>query len=124
MSTAIETDEFLEHYGVKGMKWGLRRGGLKSRIKGARLDQNQRRTAIATRAANGKSTLEERIVNKPTKILLGKEGYTRFAKNEVENLGAQKKRIETGKKTVMDVLETYNTLTMLDLVVSRQDNKG
>lgn len=50
------TDDFLEHYGVKGMKWGVRRGVIKSgrertsredRVRAKRKDAKRRRQVLS-----------------------------------------------------------------------------
>ena len=45
MTTDQEVDDFLEHYGVKGMKWGKR---------------NQKRLDRAKRVASGKASLRQK----------------------------------------------------------------
>jgi hypothetical protein len=119
-----ETDNFLEHYGVKGMKWGKRKGSLKDRVKSAHLDLNQRKTAIVKRAANGNQTREEKVFTAPAKVLLGKKRFNKNMNKSLDELAKQKDRIEKGKTNLWDTLEAIQTISAFDLVVSRQDNKG
>ena len=53
---AESTDDFLEHYGVKGMKWGVRRGVIKSgrertnredKVRAKRKDAKRRRQVLS-----------------------------------------------------------------------------
>lgn len=119
-----DVNGFLEHYGIKGMKWGKRKGGLGARVKGASLDGNQRKTAVVTRQLEGRGTREENFVNAPSKILLGNEGYKKALATRIDQLGDQRNRIESGKTTLLDKLELSYDITLLDLTVSRRDNKG
>lgn len=117
-------DSTLIHYGIKGMKWGKRKGGLRERAKGARLDAIQRKRAVAERALNGKGTREERIINGPQKILMGKQAFDQAVTRRIADLDGQEERIKSGKRTIMDRIEQSYDVTLLDLAVSRRDNKG
>lgn len=124
MADETTADDILAHYGIKGMKWGKRTGGLKARVKGAALDGNQQKTAIAKRQLKGTGTREENLINAPAKILMGKESYKKAVENRISQLGDQKERIEAGKTSLMDKLEMSYDVTLVSLLVSRQDNKG
>ena len=125
----MNEEDALQHYGIIGMKWGKRKGNLSSRIKGAALDRNQRGAKMIKRAIAGPAsqTFEERMISAPDRWVaakLGSDYYNKMLKNRLVNLTAQTARIEAGKKTVDDKLMDLMSISVLDLVVSRQDNKG
>lgn len=116
----------LAHYGIKGMKWGVRTGGLSSRIKGALDDKNQRRTAFLTRARNKKGVgIEEKASRVAADIVnLGSKRTNKNIDKQLQSLGQQRKRIDGGKLKAWDILSTVGTVSASDLLVSRRDNKG
>lgn len=126
MSTDLDT--FLAHYGVKGMKWGVRRStpGV-SRVKGAALDRNQRRTAKFKRVAEGRGTIGDKVyaLNRINSgQLIVNRGLKGAANKKVADLENQRDRILTGKTTVRDKLGTALTLKATDLLVSVTDERG
>lgn len=125
--SADEVDEFLAHYGVRGMKWGTRRGGLKERAKGAALDRNQQKTAIVKRALNRSKNggNDEKIARAVgISMSLGRKRFEKRLNKQMNKLANEKARIESGNATVRDKLKAVGNLNITDLVVSRQDNKG
>lgn len=120
-------DEFLAHYGVVGMKWGKRTGGLKDRVKGAALDRNQRERAITNKVATGKYGTKEKII---TGALFGVPGLVAMplirknANKRLASLDAQKDRIESGKMNIMDKLDVAMNTSTMDLLVSRRAKYG
>lgn len=91
-----EVDDFLEHVGVKGMKWGVRR---------------QKRLDRLNRVAKGKSTRGERarvLLTETSNLSLGRHGGLQgAAANRAKQLAARKKRIQKGQATVKDLLALH-----------------
>ena len=115
----------LAHYGIKGMKWGVRRGGLVSRFKGAMADRNQQQTAILTRARENRgASVGERLGRRIGVKLVGEKRYNKNLESNLKGLKDQRKRIESGKLKALDILEGLSTVTIGDLLISRRDNKG
>lgn len=118
-------EDSLAHYGVTGMRWGKRSGGLKSRIKGSALDSVQRRQTTNNAIAKGEGT-------KTDKFRVGfrrAAGYATFnskklAGRRVNTLEARKQRIESGKIKARDVVDFLANTSVADLVVSRQDKRA
>lgn len=116
----------LAHYGVRGMKWGVRRGGLGARFKGALSDRNQQQTAILTRMKEGRGKgLDEKLgAAISTAANLGRNRRNKVIDKQLGKLEDQKRRIESGKLKARDILESLATTSVLDLAVSRRDNRG
>lgn len=120
MESNAEMDRLI-HFGKKGMKWGVRKSKSEtgvSRLRGAVLDRNQRNTNMIQRMKSGKTTTSEKILSAPAKILLGKKYAARLDKSEIQ-YNAQRDRIESGKTHFGDKLETFVTISLGDLLVSR-----
>lgn len=106
----IIDEEYIEHVGVKGMKWGFRKGSNETGVNpvvGAKMDINSRRiyrrqqrldkTGYPVSAALGRA-------------FMGQERQKRLQKQKISSLRAQNKRLLSGKLTTMDKLGTYGQL--------------
>lgn len=121
----------LQHYGIKGMKWGTRRGGLGSRFKGMLSDQNHNQTAILKRRASGHAKgLDEKLASGISRVTsVTKKRFDEKNKTKLHKLANQKKRLDTGHLKARDILQGIGHLSSsqvaaADLVISRRDNKG
>jgi hypothetical protein len=116
-----DTETFLAHHGVLGMHWGIRRGNFSSRVKGIGLDRNQRELAPLLRAKAGKATYAEQEDINWQKYVVGEKTYKENLNTSISDLKAQRKRIETGKMTVLDKLQTAFRVPTAELLISVQD---
>lgn len=91
-----QIDEFLEHHGVKGQKWGIR---------------NQQRLDRVARVARGTATRGERtsfaLTETSAVSLLRNRGIQGAAIARERELRARKKRILAGKASVLDFLALH-----------------
>jgi hypothetical protein len=98
----------LAHFGVKGMKWGVR--------KQRELEGNQR-------IASGKATRLQRTafrLNTPILELLANKGdIQKIAKGKAFMLQAQKERIESGNATGADRVDRALNTPIIDLIRGR-----
>lgn len=95
--------EELKHYGVKGMKWGIRRGKKKtglSRFEGATVDRNNRWIARYEKGA--------------AKGIMARSKAVR-----ADYMRAQNERIKTGQRTADDIMQIYGGTSLAGLVISR-----
>lgn len=98
-----EIDDYFEHHGVKGMKWGTR--------KQARLERTQR-------VAEGKGSLGDKVRTlgrQSTTSLILNRGLKGSAANQVKQMEALKERTLTGKRTVKDILNTSGGTQLFSL---------
>uniref|UniRef100_A0AAU7GX65 Uncharacterized protein n=1 Tax=Streptomyces phage Scarif TaxID=3158858 RepID=A0AAU7GX65_9CAUD len=99
----------LIHYGVKGMKWGVRK---------ARTGQLDARASRNERVAAGKGSLVDKAVTLggSSALRLGMSGGLKNeAARRAKNKRAEIKRLATGKAKVTDILKAYGTVSAADL---------
>lgn len=120
-----EVDAFIRHYGVKGMTWGVRRGNLKDRVKGAALDSIQRRRATNRAIATNTATVEDysRVATRRIGGHLN-AGNKAIANRRVAVLNRREERIKAGNARIDDILDGLATVAISDLVISRRDKRG
>jgi hypothetical protein len=102
---------YLEHYGTKGMKWGIRKGRKKEgigRAKGAVVNRNKSIAArIERRRANGG------IVDTIGKKTLGADRLERMRDKQLKTIAAQNQRLTTkGKANALDMLDVATNARM------------
>lgn len=115
------SDELLAHYGIKGMKWGRRRGSSVtgvSRFRGALMDRNAREISRVSKASKGQGRLVDRASYKARSAILGKRAAENYTKYRLKDLKDQNSRLKSGKTTVQDKLRVAMTTSMFDLMVS------
>lgn len=121
-----EVDNFLAHYGVTGMKWGVRKGGLKSRIHGAASDSVERRLvrdrAIATGTAQTRDYRRNIAKGGTFGVITGTR--QKSAIKRTKDLEALKTRVDTGKTSTWDKVGIAFNTHPADLVVSRRDKRA
>ena len=121
------SDDYLAHYGVLGMKWGVRRTAaqLGNRIRGKRAQAKRKQSlakARATREKNRKAAAKrQQLLDKG--LLSPKKMTDAELKAKIERLNLEKEfkksmtdaRGDGGKKYVTDILKKIgeNTLTNL-----------
>lgn len=121
-----EVDEFLAHYGVTGMKWGVRKGSVKSRLKGAASDAVERQLVTNKSIANGTAQTRDyrRAIVKGGTFGVVTGPRKKSAAKRVERLEGLQTRIDTGKTGVMDKIGLAYNISPGDLVVSRRDKRA
>lgn len=101
------TYEFLEHHGVKGQRWGIRKAPQRL----SRFDeQNIGRLSRATRVAKGTGSVGDKtktLGRQSLVSLIRGGGLKGAAANDVAQLTARRKRIKQGKATVIDILAIH-----------------
>jgi hypothetical protein len=106
-----EVEEFLEHFGIKGMRWGVRR---------------QRRNQALARAAKGNAGVltkvrafrEENIID-----LVKGRGIRGGAKIREKRLRERIQRLKAGKGSARDIVVHYGSTRMVDLIPVRRKNE-
>lgn len=101
MTHSDEDETFLAHYGVPGMKWGVRK---------ARTGNLGTRAARAKRYANGSTKLIDRasaIGNYGLNDLVKGRGLHTAAERHAKVYEAERKRLAKGEATAKDILKAY-----------------
>lgn len=118
MGTEIE--DFLEHYGTKGMKWGVRKGkrstGI-SRTRSAQIDRNQHTINVIKDARSGKKFKRSAALGKK---LIGEQKQKENWSKLTKDLKDQNKRILSGKETVADKIAIYGSTNIPQLLITRK----
>jgi hypothetical protein len=117
-----ELDEaLLIHYGIKGMKWGARRGrgttGI-TRTRGARIDKNNRTIMRTKEAQSGKGRIRDRVVVKASNLIMGKQAAQNYRNYKIKDMKDQNARLRGGKATVSDKMSLLMRTTPLEMVLS------
>lgn len=89
----LTEDDYLQHFGVKGMKWGVRR---------------QRRLDRASRVASGKASKGEKfafmMLDTSRASVSRNKGIQGAAASRVRELQSRKDRIQSGQAKVKDFI--------------------
>lgn len=102
----------LKHYGVKGMKWGVRK---------ARTGDLNIQAAYQEKLARGEGTTLQKTLatlNTPMKKLLVKDGVRKHAAERAKDLRGQEERLATGKAKTSDVLKAYGGIRISSLILA------
>lgn len=105
----------IEHYGVKGMRWGVRRGKTSGPSPGASEDS---RRAYDARAKVGKKGNTDKLSNSELRALVDRMNLER----QFSTLSSQSKQKSPAKKFVSDVLVNVGK-QQVQQVVSREATK-
>jgi len=101
----IDEEDYLEHFGKKGMKWGVRR---------------EFRLNATKRVATGKSTKWDKVIVTtgaiPPHRLLTQHGLQGAAKLTLKNVSARRERVLSGKHTINDILVHLGTQNLGDIL--------
>lgn len=103
----IDEEEYLEHYGVKGMKWGVRR--------------NRRAESLA-RVGRGEGTKGEKLKalgSVSVVDLVAGKGIKGAAKRRSDAQLERNKRVQSGKANIRDKMSYYGGTRIQDLAPSK-----
>lgn len=118
----MEYDDYLEHYGVKGMKWGRRKGSLSSRARQVGVEKKTKGIESRERVLSGKSSIRDKIAAGSTlsaaKVLRNKGVKNAIAKDLARDK-ATRSRLQSGQATTRDKLQVAMNVSILDLTVKR-----
>ena len=99
MEVESKTDVFLQHYGIMGMKWGVRR--TDAQLDAARAKKTKKKSKKANREPIGKR-LHKRV--------------ERAAIDKNQSALDRAKRAKSGNATALDILENAEELTLIDII--------
>lgn len=113
MNQTMTLDEFLEHHGVKGQKWGVRRAEKRAakgpnRFGNRNTAQFQRRTDRVARVASGKASVGDQLkaglFNVPLANIVAEGSLRGGSALTLERNARVQAKIVAGKKNATDTL--------------------
>jgi hypothetical protein len=107
----------LVHYGVKGMKWGVRK---------ARTGQLADFARVHEKVAAGKGTLVEKhfALSTNSKTGMVRRGLKAQSAISAKNARDEIERLSTGKAKVKDILRAYGSANVHDIIRSRRNDNN
>ena len=105
----------ISHFGVIGMKWGIRRSKAKS---GVGIIRGAAAQSLQDSARRRRSATEGRIKNAANNVIRGRLRTRKGNRNTAAKQEAAAKRILAGQTTVRDFLRASGHLSPLDLGIA------
>ena len=118
-----QTDAFLEHYGVRGMQWGVRRTRRTQRLARAAAADSSAASRARAVGIGGLGVVRLRGRVGPIDLVKG-GGIRGGAARKVDRVLAREQRIKTGKATTSDILMRVGSTRVTDIVPVRDKNTG
>ena len=114
-------DEFLEHYGVKGMRWGVRGGASKSGGGSPRFKNASKPDRAVTRFKKAPSKLSDSELQKRIQRLEAERKYNALNRRTVGNGEKLVSEVLTssGRRIATTVVTNAGTLAVGALIASR-----
>lgn len=130
----IDADDYLEHYGVKGMKWGVRKEQRAYKMKRTALQkkENKARRKAGKKTLPGKKVgIGERLRTfndtffTPTTIkdIIETRSLNEAQLRKADRIQGRINRMKKGKASVSDKLAYYANIRNQDLVPTKQGPK-
>lgn len=106
-------DEFLAHYGVKGMKWGVKKA--RTGDLGTRAARAKRYASGASKQAGGTRRVIDTasaLKNYGVNDLVKGRGLHKAAERHAKVYEAERKRLAKGEATAKDLIKAYGQITI------------
>lgn len=117
-AAANDGAKFLEHYGAKGMRWGVRKDKTSGGVRGTISARKARDKASSKRrVSQGKGKFGENLASALTTSSAQVQkhgGYRNAQAAKAKNLEDYADRLETGRATAKDIIKVYGTTSMAD----------
>jgi hypothetical protein len=114
---------FLEHFGVKGMRWGVRQNKAKTglaRRHAALIESDARNIKLRKKIRDRKAGTVLNAITAADRLIMGKKRFEKFHNMHIKNLQNRQKRVRSGELLIRDRLAANLGISPINMLIVRK----